>query len=208
MKEFTLAPCAAHMSIFVLLWVISIATSQQIPDSQSLVIDELEHLLVDNGGKNDAAFFSGVTPCSTYFDSSTGLFDNTLGRQTSSQWIRVAFRKPFLSSSLFDPLCLISCFFYQRTGKVDRYPDTYLEGHDFRHTRVQSFKPRDQSHINHYDSNWKFGTEHSLKFKISEKFITDVLLAMGYIWTENYKMSCSKFSNRQIPHMAILERRL
>lgn len=69
--------------------------------------------------------------------------------------------------SLFDPVCLISCFFYQRTGKVDRYPDTYLEGHDFRHTRVQSFKPRDQSHINRYDSNWKFGTEHSLKF--SEK---------------------------------------
>lgn len=91
MKGFNLTPCAAR--IVALLWVVSIATSQQIPNSQSLVIDELEHLLVDNGGKNDAAFFSGITPCSTYFDSSTGRIDNTLGRQTSSQWIRVAFRK-------------------------------------------------------------------------------------------------------------------
>lgn len=111
MKEFTLTPCAAHMSIVVLLWVVSIGTSQQIPDSQSLVIDELEHLLVDNRGKNDGAFFSGITPCSTYFDGSTGRFDNTLGRQTSSQWIRTAFRKLFLSAfSFWSSLSYISLF--------------------------------------------------------------------------------------------------
>lgn len=101
MKKFTLTPFAARMSIVVLLGVVSIAISQQIPDSQSLIIDELEHLLVDNGGKNDAAFYSGITPCSTYFDGSTGRFDNTLGRQTSAQWIRVAFRKLFLSAFSF-----------------------------------------------------------------------------------------------------------
>ncbi len=94
MKELALTSCVTRMSILVLFWAARDAVSQQIPDSQSLIIDELEHLLVDNGGKDDAAFYTGVTPCSTYFDGSTGLFNNTLGRQTSAQWIRVAFRKP------------------------------------------------------------------------------------------------------------------
>ena len=84
MKELAIMAYAIRMSITVLLWPVSIVTSQQIPDSQSLIMDELGHLLVDNGGKNDAAFYSAIQPCSTYFDGSTGLFDNTLGRQTSA----------------------------------------------------------------------------------------------------------------------------
>ncbi|KZT35666.1 heme peroxidase [Sistotremastrum suecicum HHB10207 ss-3] len=48
--------------------------------------EELEHLLVDTNGYNSGHFAVGVTPCTLYFQG-----PQTTGRQTSAQWMRVAF---------------------------------------------------------------------------------------------------------------------
>ncbi|KAJ6509857.1 heme peroxidase [Mycena vulgaris] len=50
------------------------------------VVDELEHLLVDTDGFNDAGFQKAITPCTNYVSGS-----QLLGRETAGQWIRVAF---------------------------------------------------------------------------------------------------------------------
>lgn len=86
---------ALSMRSWLYIAVIGVASTQYVPDSQRLTMDELERLLVDTGGINDGVFKSGITPCSNYVDSSTGLNNNTLGRQTASQWIRTAFRKGY-----------------------------------------------------------------------------------------------------------------
>lgn len=49
-------------------------------------IDELEHIWVDSAGYNDGLLTRAVTPCSLYVQG-----PQTLGRQTSSQWMRVGF---------------------------------------------------------------------------------------------------------------------
>ena len=78
--------------IIVFFIMCGLASSQMPPDSQAFVVNELEHLYFDNTGPN--GFKSGLVPCTLYLDSSTGgLPNDTLGRQTSAQWIRVAFRK-------------------------------------------------------------------------------------------------------------------
>ena len=73
-----------------LLLVVNPVWSQQLPDTQASTISELESILFDG---NPFGFFTGVTPCTTYIDSTTTLVNNSLGRQTSAQWIRAAFRK-------------------------------------------------------------------------------------------------------------------
>ncbi|KAJ7477946.1 heme peroxidase [Mycena galericulata] len=50
------------------------------------VVDELEHLLVDTDGFNDAGFQKAITPCTNYVSGS-----QLLGRETAAQWVRVAF---------------------------------------------------------------------------------------------------------------------
>lgn len=51
--------------------------------------EEMEHLLVDNGGTNSDAFVDAVTPCSNYVGfQSNG--DNR-GEQSSAQWVRIVF---------------------------------------------------------------------------------------------------------------------
>lgn len=50
------------------------------------LVEELDHLLVDNEGFNNAGFSRGVTPCNIYIQG-----PQTTGRQTSAQWMRVAF---------------------------------------------------------------------------------------------------------------------
>ncbi|KAJ7726756.1 heme peroxidase [Mycena metata] len=67
----------------VLLTSVNLSTAATRPDH---VIDELEHLLVDTDGFNDAGFQKAITPCSNYFSGS-----QLLGRETAAQWIRVAF---------------------------------------------------------------------------------------------------------------------
>ena len=69
----------------------SVVSAQTLPDSQALIMNELEHLYLDDTGP--AGFRSGINPCTNYVDSTTGLNNNTLGRQTAAQWIRTAFRK-------------------------------------------------------------------------------------------------------------------
>ena len=73
-------------------------STQLLPDSQALVLNELEHLYLDNPGPNSIK--STITPCTNYVDSTTGLNNNTLGRQSTAQWIRTAFRKTKLVSIL------------------------------------------------------------------------------------------------------------
>lgn len=63
--------------------------AQLLPNSQALIINELEHLYFDNLGPK--GFKSGIEPCTNYLDSTTGLDNNTLGRQTSAQWLRTSF---------------------------------------------------------------------------------------------------------------------
>lgn len=46
----------------------------------------LEHLLVDTDGPFRGRFKDAITPCSNYVSG-----EQTLGRQTSAQWLRVAF---------------------------------------------------------------------------------------------------------------------
>ena len=79
--------------VFGYVWLsVAIITivAQQIPDPQALTISELETRYFDF---QPQGFFSGVTPCTNYIDSSTGLVNSSLGRQTAAQWIRTAFRK-------------------------------------------------------------------------------------------------------------------
>ena len=70
---------------------LSMVSAQMLPDSQALTVNELEHLYFDDTGPQ--GFKSGIVPCTNYIDSSTGLPNNALGRQTSAQWLRTAFRK-------------------------------------------------------------------------------------------------------------------
>ena len=82
---------AVSLACFVsLLLAINSVGCQQLPDIQASTISEFESILFDN---SPVGFFSGVTPCTTYIDSTTALVNNSLGRQTSAQWIRAAFRK-------------------------------------------------------------------------------------------------------------------
>ncbi len=52
-------------------------------------IDELEHLLVENGGYNSVPFFSAVSPCRNYAGFAPGGANQ--GEQISAQWVRFAF---------------------------------------------------------------------------------------------------------------------
>ena len=72
---------------------VGMVSAQIPPESQLFVMNELEHVYFDNTGP--AGFkLGGIVPCTNYVDSSTGgLPNNALGRQTTAQWIRTAFRK-------------------------------------------------------------------------------------------------------------------
>ena len=87
-----------HISVPFYLATLLPVFAQLLPDSEALVLNELEHLYLDNPGPNSIK--STITPCTNYVDSTTGLNNNTLGRQTSAQWIRTAFRKAMHSHLL------------------------------------------------------------------------------------------------------------
>lgn len=84
------------LQISVLLYLANLfpVFAQLLPDSQALLLNELEHLYLENPGPGSIK--SIITPCSNYVDSTTGLNNNTLGRQAAAQWIRAAFRKAML----------------------------------------------------------------------------------------------------------------
>ena len=79
----------ATIALFMILHVI--VSAQMLPNSEALIMNELEHLYFDNGGQQ--GLVAGITPCNNYIDSSTVTRNDTLGRQTSAQWIRTAFRE-------------------------------------------------------------------------------------------------------------------
>ena len=89
----------SYINTLLYLAALSPIFAQLLPNSQALMLNELEHLYLDNPGPNSIK--STIIPCTNYVDSTTGLNDNTLGRETSAQWIRTAFRKAML-------LCLLS----------------------------------------------------------------------------------------------------
>jgi hypothetical protein len=57
-------------------------------DLQDL-IEEIEHVLVDNAGMNSVPFVSVVSPCKNYAGFAPDPVNR--GEQTSAQWIRFAF---------------------------------------------------------------------------------------------------------------------
>lgn len=52
-------------------------------------MEELEHIMVDNGGFNSDGAFGAITPCSVY--SFPGGSSQDQGEQTTAEWIRVIF---------------------------------------------------------------------------------------------------------------------
>ncbi len=73
------------------------ATAQYVANTQALIIKEIEHLYFDAAS---AGILSAVTPCSNYYDPSTGASNTTVGRNTAAEWIRTAFRKLLYSANL------------------------------------------------------------------------------------------------------------
>lgn len=65
-------------------------TAQYVANTQALIIKEIEHLYFDAA---PSGILSAVTPCSNYYDPSTGASNDSLGRNTAAEWIRTAFRK-------------------------------------------------------------------------------------------------------------------
>lgn len=53
------------------------------------VYEEMEHIMVDNGGTNNDAFVDAVTPCSNYVGFASNGSDR--GEQSSAQWTRIVF---------------------------------------------------------------------------------------------------------------------
>ena len=70
--------------------------AQLVQDARGQTVSELERLYFDD---SPAGFFSGIKPCTAYFDPSVNRFRNDTGRQTSAQWIRAAFRKLDLATN-------------------------------------------------------------------------------------------------------------
>lgn len=74
----------------MILW--SLSFLQQLPWTEaalhypSPLVSRLEHLLVDTDGSFRSGFKDAINPCTNYVSGA-----QTLGRQTSAQWLRVAF---------------------------------------------------------------------------------------------------------------------
>lgn len=86
-----------YLRICICYTSLSLVTGQYLPDSQSLIIKELEHLYLDSAANG---LMTAITPCSNYIDPATGQSNNGLGGQTAAEWIRVAFRNT-PSSAIF-----------------------------------------------------------------------------------------------------------
>lgn len=50
------------------------------------MMEEIEHILVDNVGTNSVGLVGAVTPCSNYASGAS-----TAGESTSAEWVRFAF---------------------------------------------------------------------------------------------------------------------
>lgn len=83
--------------ILTSLVVLGTVSAQWVPDKQSEIIRELEHVYLDSGSSN---LIAAVSPCSTYTDPQTGAPSNNLGRQSAAEWIRTAFHD-FITATIF-----------------------------------------------------------------------------------------------------------
>ncbi|KAG8528781.1 uncharacterized protein KY384_006469 [Bacidia gigantensis] len=81
------------------LWLLSLTPvrAQWPVDAQAATVRELEHLFLDAATYNLKRM---ITPCSQYIDSSTGLANPNLGRQTAAEWIRTAFHD-FVTGNIY-----------------------------------------------------------------------------------------------------------
>jgi hypothetical protein len=86
-------PSFAAALLTILALGLSAGATYQWPDKR---YEELEHILVDNAGTNDAGFAAAVTPCTRYVSSPL----TTTGRETAAQWQRVFFHDVYVSGSL------------------------------------------------------------------------------------------------------------
>ena len=80
----------AKATICISFLALRSVTAQYVANTQALIIKEIEHLYFDAA---PGGILSAVTPCSNYYDPSTGASDNSVGRNTAAEWIRTAFRK-------------------------------------------------------------------------------------------------------------------
>lgn len=72
-------------------------TAQYVANTQALIIKEIEHLYFDAA---PSGILSAVTPCSNYYDPSTGASNDSLGRNTAAEWIRTAFHD-FVTANIY-----------------------------------------------------------------------------------------------------------
>ena len=76
--------------VYVSFLSLTSVTAQYAADTHALIIKEIEHLYFD---ADPAGILSAVSPCSNYYDPSTGGSNSAVGRNTAAEWIRTAFRK-------------------------------------------------------------------------------------------------------------------
>lgn len=90
-----MASLATLLSLLLGVFVFSMQTSgQRIPDRTSIIMYEMEQLMVDTAGINDNAFLHPIQPtCANYALDGGLVNDDNLGRQSAAQWIRNAFRE-------------------------------------------------------------------------------------------------------------------
>lgn len=101
MRLNAIAKAKATLSVCISFLALRSVTAQYVADKNALIVKEIEHLYFDAAS---AGILSAVTPCSNYYDPSTGASNNTVGRNTAAEWIRTAFRKSLRSSVTLDIL--------------------------------------------------------------------------------------------------------
>ena len=85
-----LAAMQGLLSVCIPFVAIRSVTAQYVANTDALIIKEIEHLYFDAA---PAGILSAITPCSNYYQPSTGASNNSLGMSTVAEWIRTAFRK-------------------------------------------------------------------------------------------------------------------
>ncbi|RDW79676.1 hypothetical protein BP6252_04314 [Coleophoma cylindrospora] len=83
-------------SFFLPLFVTFVGANTNGIDARD-IMEEMEHIMVDNGGTNSDGFVAAITPCSNY----VGFASNATirGEQTSAQWVRIVFHD-FVTANL------------------------------------------------------------------------------------------------------------
>ena len=82
---------AMHNLLYICISLVALRSvrAQWVANTQTLIIKEIEHLYLDAA---PSGILSAITPCSNYYDPSTGGSNNNLGMNTAAEWIRTAFR--------------------------------------------------------------------------------------------------------------------